>query len=840
MNKQATSMNKPTNEDPSAGAVSVENELLRVIFDLETGRYTVVDLKTGEVLLRDAGAHLGPWDLGAAGPVVQRTAELVDVADQLGRGRTLRVTTEIADDSRRWRTEIQPRAGRVDVELSLTLYNGLGFLVMGMGVRNRTGRAIRLQEFSPLASAVLWPGDGERCDALTLDGHGALGEAKERLNDNGLTGHAEHGRGGNAVMPGLARRSENNLLLTYRCGTARRNFVAGGLTYREFLKRAEVREVAGGVQAFLEAYDPVGRLVEAGASYRSEDLFYLDLLGDDPFAALEGYARNAAAAQGAAPNLYDFPTVCMWYVMVTSGDRRKHTVAAVEQIEHAAAAGFLKYAPVAIRLVPDTYYFEAGGNTEQGWWDDEHWRQTGFYAEPYDTSEAFCRAIRARGGLPLTYVQTGMPSDDFARAHPDWMLHNSIKYLALAHDHEKPWVRFDYSDAGLQEHLRNVWGRLGAAGCAGVMFDYSETGFCGEGGLEDPQSTATAAYRKIFELARAGLGPRAHLDERNLGEVSTHTSRPQQRIPFSDMTLGLADSQRIEEDSSSFTAAQVARAALRWYKARVFFVYDMDSKSLLFRKIHTRETEDVGDPVMRRRSILTMIYVTAGRVLLADSFKDYTPEIVRDLSRLYPTHASRRTARPVDLLLPSGRECPRVYRLAVTPDWLQVTLFNPDMGKAAPVSAPLAGDAAASGALGLERKAEYYVWDFWNDRLVGRFQGTDRLTQELAPGEARMLSVRQVKPHPQVLSTDRHLMQGMVELSDLAWHAETKRLSGTAELVGGEPMNIVLANNGCQPVRASAEGAAASIGDQLPSGDFSVLSLTRPDRGRCDWCVQYA
>ena len=833
-------MTKQTNEDPSAGAVSIENELLRVVFDLEAGCYRAVDLNTGEVLLRDAGARLGAWDIANAGQVVRRTAETVAVEDQLGRGRTLRVTVEIADENRRWRTELQPRAGRVDVELSLTLYDGLGFLVMGMGVRNRTGRAILLKEFSPLASAVLWPGDGERRDPLTLAGHGALGEAKERRNDNDLTGHAEHGRDGNAVIPGLARRSENNLLLTYRCGTVRRNAVVGGLTYREFLKRAEVREVAGGVRAFLEAYDPVGRLIDADASYRSADLFYLDLLGDDPFVALEGYARNAAAAQGAAPNLYDFPTVCMWYVMVTSGDRRKHTVAAVEQIEHAAAAGFLKYAPVAIRLVPDTYYFEAGGNTEQGWWDDEHWRKTGFYAAPYDTSKAFCQAIRQRGGLPLTYVQTGMPSDDFARAHPDWMLNNSINYLALAHDHEKPWVRFDYSDAGLQEHLGKVWGKLGAAGFAGVMFDYSETGFCGEGGLEDPSSTATAAYRKIFELARAGLGPRAHLDERNMGEVSTHTSLPHQRIPFSDMTLGLVDSQRIEEDSSSFTAAQVARAALRWYKARVFFVYDMDSKSLLFRKIHTRETEDVGDPVMRRRSILTMLYVTAGRILLADSFQDYSPEVIRDLSRLYPMHPARRTARPVDLLLASGRECPRVYSFQVMPGWRQVTLFNPDMKTTAAVSAPLAGDMAAAGALGLAPGAEYYVYDFWNDRLVGRLRGTETLVQELAPGEARMLSVRKVTAHPQVLSSDRHIMQGMVELSNLAWDAETKRLSGTAELVGGEPMNIVLANNGFKPVRVTADRAAAAMGDKAENGDFSILSLSCSDQGGCHWCVEYA
>ena len=663
--------------------------------------------------------------------------------------------------------------------------------------------------------------------------------AVERTNQNGLKGHVDHGRGGNAVTSGLSRKSENNLLLTYLAGGKRRNFVAGGLTYYDFLKRVETGSAPDGrLLAKAVAYDPVGLLLKSGDVYQSKDRFYIDLLETDPFTALETYARAAAITQDAKPNFYNFPTLCMWYVMVTSGEKTMNTVDAVRQMDYAAQSGFLRYSPVAIRLVPDTYHHETGGNTPQGWWDDAHWQKFSYYKEPYETSAKFCQAIRERGGLPFTYVQTGMPSDDFAEAHPDWMLNNSIKYLKLVpRSHEQPHVRPDYSEPGLQQHMRKVWRDLGEAGLAGVMFDYPETGFAGEGGLEDPQSTATAAYRKIFELAREGLGPQAHIDERNLGEVSTPTSLPQERIPYSDMTLGLVDSQRIETDSSSFTAAQVARAALRWYKTRVFYLYDMDSKSLLFRKIHTKKTEEVADPVVRRRSILTMLYVTAGRVLLADSFKNYPPEIIRDLSRLYPMHEERRTARPVDLLLPSAAACPRVYQFQVTPDWCQVTLFNPDMAAPATVSAPLSGDAAQTGALGLDPNAEYHAYDFWNNRLAGRFKGTDTLSQALAPGEARMLSLRKVTPHPQVISSDRHLMQGMLELSDVRW--ETGALSGKAKLVSGEPLRIVIANNGRKPALATANGASARLEALAENPDLTVLGMESAKAVTSDWRVTF-
>ena len=663
--------------------------------------------------------------------------------------------------------------------------------------------------------------------------------AVERTNQNGLKGHVDHGRGGNAVTSGLSRKSENNLLLTYLAGGKRRNFVAGGLTYYDFLKRVETGSAPDGrLLAKAVAYDPVGLLLKSGDVYQSKDRFYIDLLETDPFTALETYARAAAITQDAKPNFYNFPTLCMWYVMVTSGEKTMNTVDAVRQMDYAAQSGFLRYSPVAIRLVPDTYHHETGGNTPQGWWDDAHWQKFSYYKEPYETSAKFCQAIRERGGLPFTYVQTGMPSDDFAEAHPDWMLNNSIKYLKLVpRSHEQPHVRPDYSEPGLQQHMRKVWRDLGEAGLAGVMFDYPETGFAGEGGLEDPQSTATAAYRKIFELAREGLGPQAHIDERNLGEVSTPTSLPQERIPYSDMTLGLVDSQRIETDSSSFTAAQVARAALRWYKTRVFYLYDMDSKSLLFRKIHTKKTEEVADPVVRRRSILTMLYVTAGRVLLADSFKNYPPEIIRDLSRLYPMHEERRTARPVDLLLPSAAGCPRVYQFQVTPEWQQVTLFNPDMAAPATVSAPLSGDAAQTGALGLDPNAEYHAYDFWNNRLAGRFKGTDTLSQALAPGEARMLSLRKVTPHPQVISSDRHLMQGMLELSDVRW--ETGALSGKAKLVSGEPLRIVIANNGRKPALATANGASARLEALAENPDLTVLGMESAKAVTSDWRVTF-
>jgi hypothetical protein len=68
--------------------------------------------------------------------------------------------------------------------------------------------------------------------------------------------------------------------------------------------------------------------------------------------------------------------------------------------------------------------------------------------------------------------------------------------------------------------------------------------------------------------------------------------------------------------------------------------------------------------------LLTMAYVAASRLLLANSFRDLKPEVLYDLERTFPYPSEPRSARPVDAFTHAG--WPRVYDFAVTPDWHQV------------------------------------------------------------------------------------------------------------------------------------------------------------------------
>jgi hypothetical protein len=146
-------------------------------------------------------------------------------------------------------------------------------------------------------------------------------------------------------------------------------------------------------------------------------------------------------------------------------------------------------------------------------------------------------------------------------------------------------------------------------------------------------------------------------------------------------------------------------------------------------------------------------------------------------------------------------------------------------------------DASVKGGLELQAGKSYYVYDFWNNRFIGKLSGKERLAQEIRPGEARVMSVRAVENHPQVLSTDRHLMQGYVELSDVEWDASTKTLKGKASLVEKEAMTIVIATNGFKFQNVSAENAASSV---TPDGDLIRLVLQGDRSEQTGWSVSFS
>ncbi|MCA9417823.1 MAG: hypothetical protein KC917_16210, partial [Candidatus Omnitrophica bacterium] len=512
----------------------------------------------------------------------------------------------------------------------------------------------------------------------------------------------------------------------------------------------------------LWAEDPVGKRIDPGETYLSEDSFYVDVATDDPFEALEIYGRALRRANGARPNPYQFPTVCGWYAWhprYGDGPVSNTSLGMVKEAEAVAETGFLRYASAAIRLVPDDY----GIDNEQGWWDDDHWRKYHHYVTPFDSSSSWASAVLKRGCIPLTYFQAGLISRDYAFAHPDHMLFNAKGRLDLPFDRKKSPVAYDYTDPDFQRHLKGVYDHLREAGILGLMFDYPHKAWANEGGFEDSHATTGSAYRKIYELAKSGLGPQSYIHERLLRTQNYE-------MPMTDLSVGFADSQRVWGDTDGVSMEMYSRCGLRWYKARTVFTYDTDAKN--YDRLVPKNRDGL-------RQLLTMSYVTGFRLLLATSFEEMNPEQVLDLSRIYPQHQEPRSFRPLDAFSEDPRKHPEVYALDLGPAELCLVLLNSDVTREKELSIDLELPQV-DGGLSLNPDKEYHVFDFWNDRYRGTRSGKTTLKQQLRPGEARVLSIRALESRPQILSTNRHLLQGALDLKKERWDSEKKVLEGVA------------------------------------------------------------
>jgi hypothetical protein len=120
--------------------------------------------------------------------------------------------------------------------------------------------------------------------------------------------------------------------------------------------------------------------------------------------------------------------------------------------------------------------------------------------------------------------------------------------------------------------------------------------------------------------------------------------------------------------------------------------------------------------------------------------------------------------------------------------------------RAKTIAVPLAGSQTESGAIGVNPDHRYHAFEFWTQTYLGCLQGNEVLSVRLKGGEVAMVSLRQLDDHPQVISTNRHIMQGMMECHDIKWSATDHTLRGSVDVVEGDSVTLTVACNGFKAI----------------------------------------
>jgi len=113
---------------------------------------------------------------------------------------------------------------------------------------------------------------------------------------------------------------------------------------------------------------------------------------------------------------------------------------------------------------------------------------------------------------------------------------------------------------------------------------------------------------------------------------------------------------------------------------------------------------------------------------------------------------------------------------------------------------------------GLDPVRSYHAFDFWGNTPVASV--TSNVKLDVPAKSCRVIAVRAIEGHPVLVSTSRHVTQGMVDVSGENWNDSSKTLSGTSQVVGSDPYELRVAGLQAGGKNWKFTAAAVSAVDQ--------------------------
>lgn len=230
-------------------------------------------------------------------------------------------------------------------------------------------------------------------------------------------------------------------------------------------------------------------------------------------------------------------------------------------------------------------------------------------------------------------------------------------------------------------------------------------------------------------------------------------------------------------------------------------------------------------PLSTARLAATVVALSGQSMFAGDKLGELPAERLRLLQQCLPVC----DIRPLDLypifeLLP-------VWDLKIRRDfgsWDVVALFNWEETKA-----NVGFDFAE---IGLDPQVEYLVYDLWGRRLHRGVKG--HFSLQIADHANALLTVQSSFDRPQVVSSDRHLTQGGIEIERVDWDDSRNTLSGIVRLVANHPTELVVA----VPEGFQLQGTEATAGTEIRAsarGDTVSVVLRRPDSVSTSWQLHF-
>lgn len=623
--------------------------------------------------------------------------------------------------------------------------------------------------------------------------------------------------GCDGLTPGDTERASYSFLAVAD-PSSRSGVVAGWVSHRRgsgivlsrpeksfVLSRAEI----GGLR--IEGRSEYGKLrIEPGQSVEGET-FAIGYF-DDALRGLEAYADAVAAVNHV--KLKPIPSgYCTWY-------SNPHGNAA-DEVHLAELAKFSKQ-----HLVPfgfNVVQIDDGWQLARRDFTDYRHGNNARYPSGMKATADTIRGLGETAGLWL--IPFGWdPTRPVFKDHQDWF----VKRPDGKTPFEVRWAGtcFDMTHPGAREFLREVVSRTTRDwGYRYLKIDGLWTGMAceilypqptvrddklGEAVFHDPSKTNLEAYRDGLKLVREAAGPDTYIVGCNIA----------QNMRTLGGSFGLVDAMRVGRDIKA-----------SWDK--ILPCMEMGSRLYFF---HNRVWHNDPDCLMLREPLTldqarawgTWIAISGQLNIVSEWLPGLPAERLDVVRRTMPNTGL--CGRPLDLF---SEESPRIWRLTDGTREI-IGLFNWDPAKEQVIPVPLAKLGLKPGCVG---------FDYWENQFVGPVSDDAKLT--LRPSSCRVLCLRPAAVHPQVVSTSRHVTQGIIDLKDEKWDSASRTLTGRSAVVGGDPyeMRIIAPATGTwkiASVEVSADDRAAGTEISIKeNGPNARVTIKAGANRTVSWKVSY-
>jgi alpha-galactosidase len=187
-------------------------------------------------------------------------------------------------------------------------------------------------------------------------------------------------------------------------------------------------------------------------------------------------------------------------------------------------------------------------------------------------------------------------------------------------------------------------------------------------------------------------------------------------------------------------------------------------------------------PLADAQIAATIFGINGGPVMLGDDIERMDEDRMLMVRSIFPRLPE--CARPLDLFDNTELDYPQVFHLKVEREWDSwdlLAVFNlgeHTLAKTLPLE-----------RLGLDPKASYAVFDFWNQRFQG-IETSGAVSVEVPPDSVKLLRIARDHEHPWLLSTDMHIRQGQAEILDCKWDEDAMTLTVRAQRPAGHEGSI--------------------------------------------------